>query len=365
MSGRFLFNRGRKISSGADYVISDYIGRNSYSETYLIERIPDEAVFSLKVYIPDRMPEVLKFSGEPRLLTYLNAGDVAFGLSVVSWGELKSADGRHLPYIISDYFEFGTIRECLEDGAQFEAEAALKYCLDLADRLISLQGPAGETFLHLGISPDSLLMGTDRNDDPTAYLSLSDTLVHVSDNGRAAMEPSLEQLDLRYAAPEILNGNGAVFNSDVYSLGVLLFELYCGEYPWILEEYDKAKGMQQKVQALDRIRTQVPDVYREDDGREMIVFCLFMFFTMYDKEQELQNMRPDLHGARIMLRVAYDSLMADRGKGLKLKAFYHRLAGINPDIFDEEEPVGTFGNLRDFLEAAELGFEQADKKILN
>lgn len=56
--------------------------------------------------------------------------------------------------------------------------------------------------------------------------------------------------DPRWAAPEILQGGGAVPASDIYSLGVVLWELLTWEQPWAQERDDQAV---QKVVAGQRL----------------------------------------------------------------------------------------------------------------
>ena len=49
---------------------------------------------------------------------------------------------------------------------------------------------------------------------------------------------------LHYIAPEVLDGSGHSFEVDLFSLGVIFYELICGSLPFDEEEMDPIKVYQ-------------------------------------------------------------------------------------------------------------------------
>jgi len=60
---------------------------------------------------------------------------------------------------------------------------------------------------------------------------------------------------LNYIAPEILEGSGHSFEVDLFSIGVMFFELICGSLPYGDDENDPVKV----YQAIMTLRVQFPN----------------------------------------------------------------------------------------------------------
>lgn len=134
-----------------------------------------------------------------------------------------------LPYIVMDYVE---------------GEPILDYCrarrLALGDRLrlfLQISDAVHYAHQHLVVHRDI---------KPANVLVTAGGLPRLLDFGIAkvlrpgaepgAEPPALSSLSLRYASPEQLLGQPVTVTTDVYSLGLLLYELLTGRYPYPLQE---------------------------------------------------------------------------------------------------------------------------------
>lgn len=76
--------------------------------------------------------------------------------------------------------------------------------------------------IHLDLKPENILFDKEKRVKICDF-GLSLIL------GLTIQNPSLHSVDFSYAAPEAAGGDGGVFASDIWSLGVVLFELCTGK----------------------------------------------------------------------------------------------------------------------------------------
>jgi serine/threonine protein kinase len=126
-------------------------------------------------------------------------------------------------YIVMEYAEGESLRELLQPEAPFRPARALDIAVQVCDAL----GFAHEKgILHCDVKPHNILVQQDGK-------------VKVTDFGIArALQPDVPGQEGKlwgtpyYAAPELLLGNKLTPASDVYSVGVLLYEMLCGRRPF-------------------------------------------------------------------------------------------------------------------------------------
>jgi serine/threonine protein kinase/tetratricopeptide (TPR) repeat protein len=130
------------------------------------------------------------------------------------------------PWLVMEYVDGTPLRSKLT-GAIGES-ALLRYAAEIAG---ALEHAHARRIIHRDIKPENILLSGDDH-------------VKIIDFGlaRAAMdEPSTSAMitdahafigTLAYAAPELLSGGSPSARSDVYSAGVVLYEMACGEPPF-------------------------------------------------------------------------------------------------------------------------------------
>lgn len=215
---------GRRIGP---YRIEREIGRGGTSTVYLARRegAPEEPAVALKLLDRGGSGErggrnvVARFEAERRALSALDHPDIARRLDVG-----LAEDGR--PYVALEWI----------DGLPIDAWCAARE-LDLSARIrlfrrvcAAVHAAHQRLVVHRDLKPANVLV-----DSAGAPKLLDFGLAKIlGDSGGEPLDPTataLRALTPAYASPEQVRGEPVSTATDVYSLGVLLFELATGERP--------------------------------------------------------------------------------------------------------------------------------------
>jgi serine/threonine-protein kinase len=148
------------------------------------------------------------------------------------------------PYIAMEYVAGRTLKQLIRGGAPLPAKLAVGYACQALDGLAAAHAVG---IIHRDIKPENLLLREDGT-------------LKVADFGvaRSARETMLTQHGsvvgtAEYIAPEQARGAAAVPASDLYSLGVVLFEMLTGRLPFT-GELPLAVANQHAVEPAPRVR---------------------------------------------------------------------------------------------------------------
>ena len=161
-----------------------------------------------------------KIGAHPNIVSLLDAG-------VTETGE---------PFFVMDYVDGQTLREHLQ-----ESDISVDEKLDLFQKI--LRGIAfahQNAIIHRDIKPSNILVGRDGNPKVIDF-GLAKLVDHQNEHRTAtlAMTPM-------YASPEQVVGKTVTTSSDIYSLGVVLYEMLTGVSPY--ENSDR--GIQELVSSV-------------------------------------------------------------------------------------------------------------------
>ncbi|MGH7629997.1 MAG: protein kinase domain-containing protein [Gemmatimonadales bacterium] len=213
------------------YRVVATIGRGGMGAVYLAERADDQyrkrvALKLLPGWSAGDEHRVRRFLDERQILAGLEHPDIARLLD----GGI-TPDG--LPWFAMEYVEGVPIdRHCDERGLPIERR------LDLFRRVCAaVQYAHRNLVVHRDLKPSNILVSGD------GAVKLLDFGIAKLLGGEAASRPAeLTQPDERimtplYASPEQIRGDPISTASDVYALGVLLYQLLTGRHPWRLSTY--------------------------------------------------------------------------------------------------------------------------------
>jgi eukaryotic-like serine/threonine-protein kinase len=132
---------------------------------------------------------------------------------------------RPVPYTVLEWIDGGLLREHLYEGRPLEAEEAVQLAVQLCD---ALQYCHEKGIVHRDLKPDNVLITRQ------GEAKLMDFGAALLEGARkittASLSPALGTPD--YMSPEQVQGQRGDARSDVYALGVMLYEMLAGGPPY-------------------------------------------------------------------------------------------------------------------------------------
>ncbi|WP_043446988.1 Stk1 family PASTA domain-containing Ser/Thr kinase [Arthrobacter sp. L77] len=202
------------------YVVHSRLARGGMSTVYLAtDRRLDRRV-ALKVLYPHLAEEpgfIDRFEQEAKSAARLSHPHV---VGVLDQG-VDDVGGQNVAYLVMEFVEGRTLRDVLREHGRLTPRRAL----DLLDAVVEGLAAAHDAgLIHRDVKPENVL--------------LSDTgRVKIADFGLArAVSATTGTATLvgtvAYLSPELVLGRPAEAQSDIYSTGVMLFELLTGQQPF-------------------------------------------------------------------------------------------------------------------------------------
>lgn len=229
------------------------LGRGGMSAVYLAERADGQfsqtaALKVLAAYLADE--EFLRrFEAERQFLASLDHHNITRLLD----GGLSSAGD---PFLVSEYVDGETIdRYC--DQQRLGIEDRLRLFLQVCE---AVDYTHRHLILHRDLKPANILV----NGDGAVKLLDFGTAGFTSARERPTLT-RMHMLTPRYASPEQLRGERVTIATDVFSLGVILYELLTGTWPFgdhdsTLRELDRSTG---RVEAAPAFTVVVDEAARK------------------------------------------------------------------------------------------------------
>lgn len=225
-----------KPTAIAHYRVLETIGAGGMGCVYKAFDQRLQRVIALKVLSPESIAHEerrSRFLQEARAASALNHPHI---LTVYEVGE---ADGR--PYIAMEYVEGETLRLKINDRP-LQIKEALEIAVQIADGLAKAHG---QGIVHRDLKPDNLMINRE------GYAKILDFgLAKLVERRRAlaadSAEKTLVQVNtkdgtilgtINYMSPEQLLGQRADRRSDIFSFGVVLYEMVTGRCPFASENH--------------------------------------------------------------------------------------------------------------------------------
>jgi serine/threonine protein kinase len=215
----FAMERVSKGRTGiVDYRFRETIGHGRYSIVYKAERVPDGEIVAIKILdrsITHAPENVQRFTREGELVSWV---DSLYVVNIFEQGLTK-----RFGYIVMEYFEGGDLKQRIAQG--IAPDMALEYLCNIAR---ALQATHEVGIVHRDLKPTNVMFRCDGTMALTNFgvakrMGEGLDLTHV---GTVIGTPY-------YVSPEQAQGQAVDQQSDLYNLGLLLYEMLTGEKPYL------------------------------------------------------------------------------------------------------------------------------------
>ena len=244
-----IFHSGDKFRG---YVVERLLGNGSLGAVYLVRHEVLDTVYALKALFPEVAKEnedyVKRFLREAKIATRIRHPNL------VAVHDCGYDEARGLYYIVMDCVSGGDLRQALAFAGRFAPDRAVEVVLQVASALDAAQE---YHVVHRDIKPENIMI------QPDGTVKLVDLGIAKADGLRDSLCTEAESVfgTPAYVAPEqALDASAVDVRADIYSLGVVLFEMIAGRVP-----YEGPNAPQILVQTLSSdpfpdIRDIIPDV---------------------------------------------------------------------------------------------------------
>ena len=224
LSGRYEILE--KIGSGGMAVV--YRGRDRKLDRYVTVKVLREEFVGDEEFIE-------RFRSEACSVARLSHPNIVRAYDVGEDGDIK--------YIVNEYIHGDTLKKAIKEKAPFDSRSTINVAIQIASALSQAHKAH---IVHRDIKPQNILVGTDG-------------VVKVTDFGiaRAATASTMTTTanaagSVHYFSPEQARGGYVDEKSDIYSLGITMFEMITGVLPF--------QGNNSVSIALMHINDELPDI---------------------------------------------------------------------------------------------------------
>ena len=161
--------------------------------------------------------------------------------NIVEMYDVGEDDGNY--FIVMEYIDGKTLKNLIKKrGALTVVEV-----VDIMLQLTSAISCAHDSYIiHRDIKPQNVMILDD------GRVKITDFGIAIASNASELTQTNSVMGSVHYLPPEQANGAGATAKSDIYSLGILMFELLTGKLP--------SKGENAVEIALKQMKEQIPSV---------------------------------------------------------------------------------------------------------
>jgi serine/threonine-protein kinase len=266
-----------KVLSGR-YRLDSKLGSGGMSTVYLAQDETLERWVAVKVLhreISDQPGHLERFRREARAVAQVSHPNV---VAVIDAGE----DGGY-PYIVFEYVEGETLKQRIERLGRLSLDESTAYAIEVGRGLAAAHG---RRMIHRDVKPQNVLIDAEGRAKVTDF----GIARGLDTKGLTATGRVLGTTD--YVSPEQAMGQGTDARSDIYSLGVVLFESLTGDVPFYAET--------QVGVAMKHVNEPMPDVQRQRPDVSAALSAVVEKSTAKDPDQRYPNMAAmlrDLEGA--------------------------------------------------------------------
>lgn len=289
---------GKRISKR--YKILDVIGGGGMSNVYLAHDMilnRDVAMKVLHYNFNDQDESYRRFQREALSATSLNHPNI---VSIYDVGE---DEGLH--YLVMEYVKGMTLKQYITEYAPI----APTRCVEIMKQLTSAIAVAHQNqIIHRDIKPQNILLDEDGN------VKVTDFGIAMALTATSFTKTNSVLGTVHYLSPEQARGGMTTKKSDIYSLGIVLYELLTGELPFSGESAVSIalKHLQAETPSVRAIVPSIPQSLENVVLRATAKDARHRYFTVEKMYEDLETvlLEERAHESRFVIPEDHDATKA-------------------------------------------------------
>lgn len=260
---------------GERYKILDTLGEGGMANVYLAEDIILQRKVAVKVLRLDLQKEsqtLARFQREALATSELSHPNI------VSVLDVGTDDG--LPYMVMEYVDGPDLKDYILENSPLDLHEVIR----IMDQILSAMNLAHKhNVIHRDLKPQNILM------DKRGNIKIADFGIAVALNQSSVTQTNSVMGSVHYMSPEQTRGGLVTKQSDIYSLGIILYELITGTVPF--------NGDTPVSIALKHAQEEIPSIRKKDPEVPQALENVVLKATAKDprdRYESAQDMKEDL-----------------------------------------------------------------------
>ena len=231
-----MITKGQKINDR--YEIIQTIGEGGMANVYLAKDVIIDRLVAIKVLRGDLAGDekfVRRFQREALAASSLNHHNI------VEMYDVGEDNGTY--YIVMEYIKGKTLKQLIKKRGAL----TLSECIDIMLQLTDGVNIAHSSYIiHRDLKPQNIMI------QDNGEIKITDFGIAMALNNTQLTQTNSVMGSVHYLPPEQASGKGATVKSDIYSMGIMFFELITGNLPF--------KGDNAVEIAFKQIKDDIPSV---------------------------------------------------------------------------------------------------------
>ncbi len=237
-----MITKGQKINDR--YEIIKSIGEGGMANVYLAKDIILDRNVAIKILRGDLAGDekfVRRFQREA-----LSASSLSHP-NIVEMYDVGEDNGTY--YIVMEYVSGMTLKQLIKKRGNLSLSEAIDIMLQITD---GIKEAHDSYIIHRDLKPQNILI------QDNGEIKITDFGIAMALNSTQLTQTNSVMGSVHYLPPEQASGKGATIKSDIYSMGILFYELLTGKLPF--------KGENAVEIALKHMKNDIPSVRLENSN---------------------------------------------------------------------------------------------------
>lgn len=200
-----------------DYEPLEKLGQGAMGEVYLARNIKTRNIVAIKLLLHTKVEGIERFKNEHQLLNQIDHKNIIKVLS-----PLEEHNGTL--FFVTEYVPGETLEKLIKKFKRFEEDTAVEIILQILD---GIHAAHEKGVIHRDLKPSNVFVDKNLN-------------IKVGDFGIALEKMNMDGYTKTgylvgtpsYMAPERLKGHKGDIQSDIFSIGVMLYQMVAGKLPF-------------------------------------------------------------------------------------------------------------------------------------